>query len=252
MIADTPLRWATTALFVFAAGYCLYRITCAARWTVRIDHGFHLVMCVAMIAMAWPWGLGVPPIPQGVLFTAAAVWFAISAARTVPSSVGVDEHPHGPLMGSYHAFMMAAMVWMVAVMAGWLPGTAAHDHTADASPDDMAGMGTHTHTPDMDMSTHSHTAAMSGPEWISTISLTLTAAFAVAAILWLYCLVAAEQTAALALTYSSRSGSSPSHSGTPDLGNAAVAVLPALRRQSVAAACEVAMAAGMAIMMGVM
>ncbi|CAB4882883.1 DUF5134 domain-containing protein [Rhodococcus sp. IEGM 1401] len=242
MIADSSLRWITTALFVFAAGYCVYRIIRAAQWNVRIDHGFHLVMCAAMIAMAWPWGLGVPLLPQGVFFAAATVWFAISAARTAPGTTGVDEHPHGPAMGSYHVFMMAAMVWMVAVMAGWLPGTAAHDHTADAADGDMSGMGAHAHTPDMDMSSPDHTAAMSGPGWISAVSLTLTVVFAVAAIVWLYRLFVAEQSTALAPVHPSPGSQA---------GNIAVDALPASRPQSVAAACEVAMAAGMAIMMGV-
>ena len=31
MIADSSLRWITTALFVFAAGYCVYRIIRAAQ-----------------------------------------------------------------------------------------------------------------------------------------------------------------------------------------------------------------------------
>ncbi|MGA9869588.1 MAG: DUF5134 domain-containing protein [Rhodococcus sp. (in: high G+C Gram-positive bacteria)] len=243
MIADTSLRWITTALFVFAAGYCVYRISRAAHWNIRIDHGFHLLMCAAMIAMAWPWGLGVPLLPQGVFFAAAAVWFAIYAARTTPNSAGVDEHPHGPAMGGYHAFMMAAMVWMVAVMAGWLPGAAAHDHTADSAAGGMAGTGTHAHTPGMDMSSHDHAGAMSEPGWISAVSLTLTIVFAVAAIVWLYRLFVAEQTAALA----------PLHpSPAAQAGSTAAAVLPASRLQTVAAACEVAMAAGMAIMMGVM
>ncbi|OZC76937.1 hypothetical protein CH274_19925 [Rhodococcus sp. 06-418-5] len=243
MIGDTSLRWITTALFVFAAGYCVYRIIRAANWNVRIDHGFHLVMCAAMIAMVWPWGLGVPLLPQGAFFAAATVWFAISAARTAPSTTDVDEHPHGPAMGGYHAFMMAAMVWMVAVMAGWLPGAAAHDHTADAADGGMAGMGAHAHTRGMDMSSPDHAAAMSGPGWISAVSLTLTVVFAVAAIVWLYRLFVAEQTAALGPLRPSPAS---------QVGSTAVAVLPASRMQTVAAACEVAMAAGMAIMMGVM
>lgn len=248
MIADASLRWIITALFVFAAGYCGYRIMRVAHWNARIDHGFHLVMCAAMVAMAWPWGLRVPLLPQAVFFTVAAVWFAITSARRTPSSADAhDHHPHGPAMGGYHAFMMAAMVWMVAVMAGWLPGAAAHEHSSDHSPGDMTGMSAHAHTPDMDMSAHSHDAAMSGPGWISAVSFALTVAFALAAIVWLYRLFVAERAAVPA-----PGQSTPAISPTVQGGSATLAVLPASRLQSAAAACEVAMATGMAIMMGVM
>ena len=114
--------------------------------------------------------------------------------------------------------------------------------TADAADGDMSGMGAHAHTPDMDMSSPDHTAAMSGPGWISAVSLTLTVVFAVAAIVWLYRLFVAEQSTALAPVHPSPGSQA---------GNIAVDALPASRPQSVAAACEVAMAAGMAIMMGV-
>ncbi|MFD4366993.1 DUF5134 domain-containing protein [Rhodococcus sp. NPDC058521] len=249
MIADSSLRWICTLLFVFAAAYCVYRITVVRRATVRIDHGFHLAMCAAMIAMAWPWGLGVPLVPQGVFFAAATVWFAVAAARTraARGHSTVDEHVHGLAMGGYHAFMMAAMVWMIAVMAGWLPGAPAHDHAAEPSMEGMAGHG--GHVPGMDMSGHAHSAgAASAPGWISAVSLALTVAFTVAAIVWLYRMFVAEQAAALTASPTSAAA----QGRTTTAGGTAVAVLRVSRLPSVAAACEVAMAGGMAIMIGAM
>ena len=39
MIADPALRWITTALFVFAGGYCAFRVVRPGPAVVRIDHG---------------------------------------------------------------------------------------------------------------------------------------------------------------------------------------------------------------------
>ncbi|KQU01948.1 hypothetical protein ASG56_20735 [Rhodococcus sp. Leaf7] len=234
MIADGTLRWICTALFVAAAGYCVSRLAHVGRTRGVIDHGLHLAMCVAMIAMAWPWGLGVPLLPQGVFFGAATLWFVFTAAQGVLASVRrrVDVGRHGPVMAAYHAFMMAAMVWMVVVMAGWLPDTAAHDHSGG---DSMAG----------DASAHAHHAAMetsartsAGSEWVSLVSYALTLAFAAAAILWLHRMFAVEQDAALAPTTAKR--------------GAVATVGRVYQPLTLAAACEVAMAGGMAIMMGVM
>jgi hypothetical protein len=234
MIEDTSLQWISTALFVFAAAYCIYAIANARRSTVRVDHVVHLAMCIAMIAMAWQWGMRIPTVPQGIFFVAATAWFAVSAARsrTSPIAESSDQHSHGPVLGLYHAAMMAAMVWMLAVMGGWLPGVSAHHESGDSSTSgaDMAGMD----MAGMDMSSHTQLAAPQ-PGWVSAVSIGLTVAFAAAAIVWLHKAFVNEQ--------------SVESVHTRPVDNSTVAVVGGSRVRTVAAACEVAMAAGMAIMM---
>ncbi|MFD6062461.1 DUF5134 domain-containing protein [Rhodococcus wratislaviensis] len=235
MIADPALRWLTTALFVFAGGYCAYRLSRPGDTVPRIGHGLHVVMCGAMIAMAWPQTVDVPAVPQAVFFAAATVWF-LAVAGTGGHPV-CDGHEHGRLSCGYHALMMAAMVWMVAVMAGWLPGGAAHTHgSGDAA--GMAGMD----MPGMDMG-HGHGGHAGGPAtpaWITVITLALTVVFAAAAVVWLYRFFAHQQQH-LPVSASRR----PATGAAPE-------PIPPAPGLAVGLACEVAMAAGMAIMLAVM
>nr|WP_269151194.1 DUF5134 domain-containing protein [Spelaeicoccus albus] len=88
----------------------------------------HLLMAIAMIAMAWPSGMGVPAGPQVVVFGLAAVWLVVQAllARRPWMKGAHGTHQH-PIALWYHAFMMGAMVLMVVMMgrAGeWIAPTA--------------------------------------------------------------------------------------------------------------------------------
>ncbi|MPY54256.1 DUF5134 domain-containing protein [Streptomyces acidicola] len=67
---------------------------------------------LSVIAMVWPWGMEVPALPQIVVFAAGALWFVCSALWRADGGFRVRT-----LLGSlFRAVMMAAMVWMVAVM----------------------------------------------------------------------------------------------------------------------------------------
>lgn len=117
MITDLALRWVVTGLFVAAGGYCTYRLVGRGRRIEQFNLFAHLLMAIAMIAMAWPSGMGMPATPQIVLFGTAAAWLLIQAFLAkrpwMEGAHGTHEHP-GALW--YHAFMMAAMVWMIVAM----------------------------------------------------------------------------------------------------------------------------------------
>jgi hypothetical protein len=111
VITAEGLRWLLTALFVLTGAFCAYR--CVRQGTVaeRVGDVLHVVMCGAMVAMAWPAGMGVARLPQTVLFGLAAVWFAGVAVT------GASHADHGGRRAAvYHVGMMAAMAWMVFVM----------------------------------------------------------------------------------------------------------------------------------------
>lgn len=126
MIADEWLRWVVTAIFVSCSGYCAYRLMIRGRCVSQIDFLFHLLMSLAMVAMAWPSGTGIPAGPQIAVFFAAAVFLIVQATLAGGSKsrqwvFGAHGHGRGALW--YHAFMMLAMVGMVAMMgetAAWL------------------------------------------------------------------------------------------------------------------------------------
>ncbi|UOZ04075.1 DUF5134 domain-containing protein [Amycolatopsis sp. WQ 127309] len=117
MITTEGLRWILTALFVLTGAFCAYR--CARQGTAaeRVGDVLHVVMCVAMVVMAWPAGMGFARLPQTVLFGLAAVWFAGVAVT------GAAHADHGGRRAaSYHVVMMAAMAWMVFVMPRAMSG----------------------------------------------------------------------------------------------------------------------------------
>ena len=165
----TPLT-ASVATIVFSALGVWFagRVVTGRDVPDRVSNLLHLFMSGAMVAMPWQWA--VPALPQVVVFSAGAFWYA-GAALFRPSSdagLGVGHGAHGRLAGLwYHAGMMLAMVWMAVVM---IPETAADDAGA------MAGM------------THAHTAGALGltgdVPWALALSIALGAAFAGATV-WL-------------------------------------------------------------------
>lgn len=173
MIQDIFLRWIVTALFVLSAAECLFAIATGPRtWTHVVRDLLHLIMSVAMVAMAWPWGATLPTTGPMVFFLLAAVWFV---------AVGFTGVGHRVVNG-YHALMMLAMAWMYAVMNGnLLPGQGGTAHGAH----DMKSP--HTSMPGMDMSGMDASSSGGGyPAWIAAINWLCTIGFAIAALWWLY------------------------------------------------------------------
>lgn len=166
MIDDLPLRWAVTGLFLLSGvGFAL--VTDRRSWTSVVSHGLHLTMALAMAAMAWPQGLGLPPTPAEAFFLAAALWFVISAILAI-RIMGTR------LVRGYHTLKMLAMAWMYAVMGGHLTPSPAHQMPSmpDMTAMDMAGMD----EPPGDTSAG----------WITTGNWIWAAVFVLAAFAWSY------------------------------------------------------------------
>ncbi|MFN8032061.1 MAG: DUF5134 domain-containing protein [Mycobacterium sp.] len=220
MIHDLTLRWVVTLLFVLSAAECVFAIAAGhRRWTSVVTHSLHAIMAVAMAVMAWPRGADLPTTGPMVFFLLAAVWFV---------AVALTRQAAGHRIATaYHALMMLAMAWMYAVMNGRLlpgqssgsaGGSTGHHHGSHAGMD-MPGM-------DMaDMGTAGTAASSDGgyPAWIATLNWVCTIGFAVAAAFWLYRYLIGRQ-------------------GQSNEGVA----------QQLGILCQAMMAAGMAIMFGVM
>lgn len=174
MIEDLFARWIVTALFVLSAAECLYAITTGRRvWTHVVSHSLHFTMAVAMVVMAWPWGMALPTTAPMLFFAGAALWFVASILAR-PGHRGIN---------AYHAAMMLAMVWMYAVMSGSLL-PAPSDGTSQAGGSvahqtSMPGM------PGMKMPAGSAEGMDSAP-FITGINWLCVIGFAAAVLWWLY------------------------------------------------------------------
>lgn len=105
MITSFVLRWALTVLFVVSAGLYARRAIADHRWQRRLAWSLHVLMAIAMIAMAWPVAMSIPTLLSILVFTAAALYFVYLGF-------------FGPRIDHcfYHAVMMGAMVVMAVVM----------------------------------------------------------------------------------------------------------------------------------------
>ncbi|HTK63045.1 MAG TPA: DUF5134 domain-containing protein [Pseudonocardia sp.] len=113
MFSSVPLMSVFSVLFLVTGVYAVVRLAALASGVhASVDRAAelsHVVMSVAMIAMAWGWSGG-PSSPSGVLqvvfFGLVGLYFLIGAVR---------GHRALPASG-YHLVMALAMVWMVATM----------------------------------------------------------------------------------------------------------------------------------------
>ena len=172
MIAATPLRWAVTVLFAVSVAMYAYLVVAQhGRWTCRVGHLIHLVMSVAMVAMVWRVGLGLPAIGPVLFFLLAGAWFAGVA-------VWASSAPGQRLKTCYYAAMMAAMAWVYALMSGGVPGSLSHVHSRPGpAVMDMPGMKPPAH----DMS-----SATTGFSWIAAANWIGVFGFAAVALYWSY------------------------------------------------------------------
>ena len=171
MIDDLLLRGVVTALFVatavmFAIASWVHRRTVA----YVVSGALHIVMAVAMIAMAWPQGAALPTTGPMVFFLLAAVYFVV---------VVFAQAGHR-LANAYHAAMMLAMAWMYAVMSGGLAPAPAEGSVP------AGGHGGHHHgghaMPDVDIASPNSAT----PPFVTALNWVFTIGFAVAAVVWLY------------------------------------------------------------------
>lgn len=119
MIQSVALSWILTAVFAVAGVYwvghgvlSLTRTT-ANGWGEGSTDVAHVLMCLGMIAMLWPWGHLVPRWPQVVAFVVAAAWFLLRAFLP-----GRWAHSRSRGECAYHVVAMGAMAWMIALMMG--------------------------------------------------------------------------------------------------------------------------------------
>lgn len=170
MIGDPALRWAVTVLFGASfAGHLYGLVAQRERWICTVERLLHIVMCAAMIVMAWPVGMKLPTLAPMAFFLAAAVWFVLVAAQVFSGDAS-------RLTNGYHAVMMAAVAWLYAVMGGGPLGGRglSPDHAMSSSP----GM----KMPSIDISV----PETAEPEWITTLNWIAAVGFASAAVYWLY------------------------------------------------------------------
>ena len=167
----TPLTASVaTTVFSLLGVWFVGRVVSGRDVPDRISNLLHLAMSGVMVAM--PWSAAVPALPQVVVFSAGAFWYA-GAALFRPSSdarLGVGHGAHGRAAGLwYHAGMMVAMVWMAVAM---IPATASADTGG------MAGMTGMTHSAGT-------VGGMTGDvPWALAVSIALGACFAGATV-WL-------------------------------------------------------------------
>ncbi|GLY42856.1 DUF5134 domain-containing protein [Amycolatopsis sp. NBRC 101858] len=167
MITAEGLRWILTAIFAATGAFCAYRCLRQGTPAERTGDVLHVVMCVAMVAMAWPATMSVARWPQTVFFAAAAVWFVGVAAS------GTSHADHGgPRVAIYHVVMMGAMAWMVFVMPRAMDGMTGSGGTMDMPGHEgmlMPGAG----------------AAGTTPADVTAVALVLVAVFVVAGLVFL-------------------------------------------------------------------
>jgi hypothetical protein len=178
-------------------------------------------MAIAMAVMAWPRGAELPTRAPMIFFLVAAVWFAVITVRSAGHRAA----------NAYHALMMLAMSWMYAAMGGLKLTAGESDSMAGMPGMDMPGMPGMPGMPDMQTSSgHAGHAGHSGAgghggsdslDWVGMLNWVCTIGFGVATAFWLYRLITAR-------------------------------LQPSESDQILGILCQLAMAAGMAIMFGVM
>lgn len=110
-MGSTATAWVLTAIFAASGGYCLALVAWPGTGPApRITSGWHLLMCLWMIAMSWQWGMAVPTWVTVTVFCAGTLWFVFVGTGGWRS----PRRPAGAAI--YHAAMMAAMIPMALLM----------------------------------------------------------------------------------------------------------------------------------------
>jgi hypothetical protein len=126
------ISWVLTIAFVSSCGWFLYQgARSSAGVTDRISLLAHAVMCVAMVAMVWPWGTRLPPSAQFAALGSSALWFLLLAVRARRTTLAVAN--------AHHTLMAFVMIWMV-VAALPAPSHPQAGNTAISGMSEMPGM----------------------------------------------------------------------------------------------------------------
>ena len=186
VITSEAVRVALTAVF---AAVCLWYLVILCRVVTRLSRklavisvGLHVLMCLAMISMVWPWGSRVPVIALVTVFTAGAAWFAGLALFRVREAGHDLGHAAGRFAGWYQAAMMGAMVWMaVAMSAATAPAGLLAAGQTQVTSGGMSGMSGMSMGATADTSASSATLSaftLGHPAgWVGTVCLALCVVF---------------------------------------------------------------------------
>lgn len=175
MFESPVLSWIFTIVFLATGLYSVVRYALltsgAERDGDRTVELSHLLMSIAMVAMAWAWTGGpgtASGVPQLVVFGLFAVFFLAQAV----------SGGHDTVVSVDHVLMNGAMVWMVAAMpalmgmsataGGGGGGHAGHaGHGSDGG--DMAGM-----------------EPMATPTWVTLVTWAFVMLLAASAVFWAF------------------------------------------------------------------
>jgi hypothetical protein len=163
-----------TVVFTVTGVYALVRFAALVSGAGGVDRTvelFHLLMSIAMIAMAWAWSGG-PETASGILqivvFGLFALWLLDGLVRAT------GGHPR--LTSAHHLVTAIAMIWMVA--------------TTPVFMETMSGTATMASMPDMAMTGHAGSAmpGMVGmadaPVWARIVDIALVLLLAAGALMW--------------------------------------------------------------------
>lgn len=129
-MVSTPLAVVVTILFAGAALFSVGRLAKSHSPVTRANYVLHLLMSLAMIAMAWPGATDRLTPVQVLVFAAATLWFV---ARFVLLTRRATKRR--PALDLYHGAMMGTMTVMVLSMSshGADHSAASHDGRLEAS-----------------------------------------------------------------------------------------------------------------------
>lgn len=177
----------------------------ALRWVVTVLFALSAVECTyavlnsrgrpgavvgQLLHLAMAIAMTVMAWPSGAeLPTAGPMYFFLAAAVWFLAGLLRAGTTHGRVVDGYHAAMMLAMAWMYAAMNGNV--LARHAETVAAGSHDMHAMHMSGHSGGGTPMAMEHVSVQ--PLWIPAVNWLLTVGFVIAAAVWLYRYFAARQ-----------------------------------------------------------
>ncbi|MEO5780484.1 MAG: DUF5134 domain-containing protein [Arthrobacter oryzae] len=161
---------------ILAAGtvFCLTKALQGSSWVPRLNYGVHALMALGMLGMVWH-NIDLPLLPQLLLFSTASFWFLLQAVSRHEFNL-VCHVRSERLTCLYHAAMLAAMVFMLA-----LPHSAVLQGRA-AAPVQHNGHASHT---GQALTVAPPAASEVSALWIQPAAQVLAVLFAAAVLAWL-------------------------------------------------------------------
>lgn len=100
-------------ILVAGTVFCLAKALQGSSWVNRLNYVLHALMALGMLGMVWH-NVELPLLPQLLLFGTASFWFLLQAVSRHEFAL-VCHGRTGRLSCLYHAAMLAAMVFMLAL-----------------------------------------------------------------------------------------------------------------------------------------